>query len=80
MYKLYDMKYRYHGPLSGDKIYWNTTSLAHKIYVQILKMEVVMDRVVDTRLELYNTSWLHSLETFDLYTWYRKPNFQVSLR
>ena len=23
-----------------------------------------MDRVVDTQLELYNTSWLHSLETF----------------
>ena len=38
-----------------------------------------MDRVVDTRLELYNTSTLHSLETFDLYTWYRQPNFQVSL-
>ena len=23
-----------------------------------------MDRVVDTQLELYNASWLHSLETF----------------
>ena len=39
-----------------------------------------MDRVVDTQLELYNTSWLHSLETFVLYTWYRQPGFQVSLR
>ena len=36
-----------------------------------------MDRVVDTQLELCNTSWLHSLETF---VWYRQPSFQVSLR
>ena len=41
-------------------------SLAHEICVQILKMEAVMDQVVDTQLELYNTSWLHSLETFVL--------------
>ena len=34
-----------------------------------------MDRVVDTQLELCNTSWLHSLETFILYTWYRKPRY-----
>ena len=56
------------------------TSLAREICVQILNMKAVMDRVVDTQLELHNTSWLHSLETFIFYTWYKQPNFQVSLR
>ena len=39
-----------------------------------------MDRVVDTQLELY-TSWLQAtkLRSFVLYTWYRKPGFQMSL-
>ena len=43
------------------------TSLAHEICVP---MEAVMDRVVDTQLVLCNTSWLQSLKTFVLYTWY----------
>ena len=38
-----------------------------------------MDYIVDTQLELCNTSWLHSLEILVLYTWYRQPSFQVSL-
>ena len=35
-------------------------SLALKISVQILKMEVVMERIVDTQLELYNTTEFRS--------------------
>ena len=55
------------------------TSLAHEICVEIIKMEAVIDHVVDNQFELYSTSWLHSLEIFVLYTWYRQPSFQVSL-
>ena len=38
-----------------------------------------MDHVVDTQPELYNASWLQSLEAFVLYAWYKQPGFQVSL-
>ena len=44
-----------------------------------IKMEVVIDHVVDIPLELYNTSWLQSLEAFCvLYTWYFKVSLHVS--
>ena len=61
-YEIYTM------PLSSDEIYWNTINLAHEIRVQILKIEVVKDCVVDTQLKLCNTSWLQSLEAFILHT------------
>ena len=34
---------------------------------------------MDTQLELYNTSWLQSLEALFLYAWLREPGLQVSL-
>ena len=50
------MTYEIQTPLSSDEIYLNMTSLAHEICVQILKMEMVMDCVVDTQLKLATQS------------------------
>ena len=40
------MTYEIYTPSSSDEVHW-TTNLAHEICVQILKMEVVMDEVMD---------------------------------
>ena len=61
------MTYEIYMPLSSDKMYYNTISLAHKICGNGLQ------------LEIYNTSWLQSFEVLKLScTWYRKLGFQVS--
>ena len=36
---------------SSDEIHYNTINLAHEICVQIIKMEVVMDEVMDRVVE-----------------------------
>ena len=45
------MTYEMYTPSSSDKIHKNTISLAHEICVQILKVEVVMDEVMDRVVE-----------------------------
>ena len=45
------MTYEIHTPLSSDEIYYNMINLAHEICVQILKMEVVIDEVMDRVVE-----------------------------
>ena len=45
------MTYEMYTLSSSDKIHYNTNNLAHEICVQILKMEVVMDEVMDRVVE-----------------------------
>ena len=45
------MTYEMYMPSSSDEIHKNTINLAHEICIQILKMEVVMDEVMDRVVE-----------------------------
>ena len=45
------MTYEMYTPSSSDEIHKNAINLAHEICVQILKMEVVMDEVMDSVVE-----------------------------
>ena len=69
-------------PSSSDEIHYNTISLAHEICVQILKMEVVMDEVMDcvveTQLKIYNTICYRVWKLCFLSN--RQPSLQVSIR
>ena len=46
------MTYEIYTPSSSDEIHYNTINLAHEICIQILKMEVVMDVVMDRVVEI----------------------------
>ena len=45
------MTYEIYTPSSSDEIHYNTINLAHEICIKILKMEVVMDVVMDRVVE-----------------------------
>ena len=71
------MTYEMYTPSSSDKIHKNTINLAHEICVQILKMEVVMDEVMDRVVELNNTICYRVWKLCFLGN--RQPSLQVSI-
>ena len=61
------MTYEMYTPSSSNKIHKNTINLAHEICVQILKMEVVMDEVMDRVVGTLQHNLLQSLKA--LFSW-----------